>query len=167
MAPKIVFRTYQTESDLDPAMKLIDQDLSEPYSIYTYRFFVQQWPELCILAYDEDTQECIGVIICKLHPHRRGCMDTHFDSDKMQLNRGYIGMIAVDKSYRNHGIGRSLVVRALETMQKMGADEVILEAEANNQGALALYERLGFIREKRLFRYYLSGTDAYRLKLWL
>ncbi|KAJ2130587.1 n-terminal acetyltransferase c complex catalytic subunit mak3, partial [Coemansia sp. RSA 788] len=138
MAPKIVFRTYQTESDLDPAMKLIDQDLSEPYSIYTYRFFVQQWPELCILAYDEDTHECIGVIICKLHPHRRGCMDTHFDSGKMQLNRGYIGMIAVDKSYRNHGIGRSLVVRALETMQKMGADEVILEAETNNQGALAL-----------------------------
>ncbi|KAJ2423166.1 hypothetical protein GGF47_003338, partial [Coemansia sp. RSA 2524] len=119
-----------------------------PYSIYTYRFFVQQWPELCILAYDEDTHECIGVIICKLHPHRRGCMDTHFDSDKMQLNRGYIGMIAVDKSYRNHGIGRSLVVRALETMQKMGADEVILEAETNNQGALALKALVSVLLER-------------------
>ena len=34
-------------------------------------------------------------------------------------------------------------------------------------GALRLYERLGFVRDKRLARYYLSGTDAYRLRLLL
>lgn len=34
-----------------------------------------------------------------------------------------------------------------------------------NKGALALYGRLGFIRAKRLFRYYLNGVDAFRLKL--
>ena len=28
-----------------------------------------------------------------------------------------------------------------------------------------MYQSLGFIRDKRLSRYYLSGTDAYRLKL--
>lgn len=40
-----------------------------------------------------------------------------------------------------------------------------MEAEVTNKGALALYGRLGFIRAKRLFRYYLNGVDAYRLKL--
>lgn len=40
-----------------------------------------------------------------------------------------------------------------------------LEAEVTNKGALALYGRLGFIRAKRLFRYYLNGVDAFRLKL--
>lgn len=40
-----------------------------------------------------------------------------------------------------------------------------LEAEVTNKGALALYGRLGFIRSKRLFRYYLNGVDAFRLKL--
>jgi ribosomal protein S18 acetylase RimI-like enzyme len=45
--------------------------------------------------------------------------------------------------------------------------QVVLEAEATNAGALALYERLGFVRDKRLHHYYLNGSDAYRLKLWL
>ncbi len=45
--------------------------------------------------------------------------------------------------------------------------QVVLEAEASNAGALRLYAGLGFIRDKRLARYYLSGTDAYRLKLLL
>lgn len=45
--------------------------------------------------------------------------------------------------------------------------KVTLEAEVTNKGALALYGRLGFIRAKRLFRYYLNGVDAFRLKLLL
>ena len=40
-----------------------------------------------------------------------------------------------------------------------------MEAEVTNLGALALYGNLGFIRAKRLHRYYLNGVDAYRLKL--
>jgi peptide alpha-N-acetyltransferase len=41
----------------------------------------------------------------------------------------------------------------------------VLEAETTNEGALRLYQSLGFIRDKALSRYYLSGRDAYRLKL--
>lgn len=36
-----------------------------------------------------------------------------------------------------------------------------------NTGALRLYEKLGFLCDKRLYRYYLNGNDALRLKLWL
>jgi ribosomal protein S18 acetylase RimI-like enzyme len=46
------------------------------------------------------------------------------------------------------------------------ADEIVLETECHNRGALHLYEQLGFVRDKRLYRYYLNGVDAYRLKLW-
>ncbi|GJV29505.1 acyl-CoA N-acyltransferase [Tanacetum coccineum] len=42
---------------------------------------------------------------------------------------------------------------------------VTLEAEITIKGALALYGQLGFIRAKRLFRYYLNVADAFRLKL--
>ncbi len=31
-------------------MELIDKDLSEPYSIFTYRYFLRQWPQLCYMA---------------------------------------------------------------------------------------------------------------------
>jgi N-alpha-acetyltransferase 30 len=44
---------------------------------------------------------------------------------------------------------------------------VTLEAEVPYKGALALYGHLGFIRAKRLYRYYLNGGDAFRLKLLL
>lgn len=42
----------------------------------------------------------------------------------------------------------------------------MLETEYTNQGAIALYQQMGFIKDKRLFRYYLNGVDAFRLKLF-
>lgn len=29
---------------------LIEKDLSEPYSIFTYRYFINNWPKLCIMV---------------------------------------------------------------------------------------------------------------------
>lgn len=80
--------------------------------------------------------------------------------------QGYIAMLAVDRSQRERGIGTTLVHRAVEAMAET-CHEVTLEAEAVNAGALRLYENLGFVRYKRLMRYYLNGGDAFRLKLWL
>ncbi len=40
-----------------------------------------------------------------------------------------------------------------------------METEYDNHAALSLYESLGFIREKRLYRFYLNGKDAFRLIL--
>jgi ribosomal protein S18 acetylase RimI-like enzyme len=45
------------------------------------------------------------------------------------------------------------------------ADEIVLETEADNAAALAFYAKMGFVREKRLHRFYLNGKDAYRLRL--
>ncbi|XP_059770287.1 N-alpha-acetyltransferase 30 isoform X2 [Balaenoptera ricei] len=84
---------YESELQMPDIMRLITKDLSEPYSIYTYRYFIHNWPQLCFL--------------------------------------------------------------------------VVLETEITNKSALKLYENLGFVRDKRLFRYYLNGVDALRLKLWL
>ena len=56
---------------------------------------------------------------------------------------------------------------AIEAMKKKNCEEVSLETELVNTKALSLYENLGFIREKRLQKYYLNGGDAFRLKLWL
>lgn len=43
--------------------------------------------------------------------------------------------------------------------------QIVLETEFDNNAALSLYESLGFIREKRLYRFYLNGKDAFRLVL--
>ncbi|KAI9323094.1 putative acyltransfersase [Dichotomocladium elegans] len=142
---------YSSELQLPSAIQLIENDLSEPYSIYTYRYFIHNWPSLCFLAMDG--QRCVGVIICKLDQHR-------------ERKRGYIAMLAVAKEYRKRAIGTTLVQMAIRAMKEQDADEVVLETEYTNLGALALYQRLGFIKDKRLYRYYLNGVDAFRLKLF-
>lgn len=48
--------------------------------------------------------------------------------------------------------GRALARMAIEEMVVGEAEEVVLEAEVTNTGALALYRSLGFIRDKHLHR---------------
>jgi N-alpha-acetyltransferase 30 len=86
---------------------------------------------------------------------------------KNGANRGYIAMLAVRDDARGAGLGKRLVRAAVRAMAEQRCDEVVLEAEVTNAAALRLYEQLGFIRDKRLERYYLNGVDAYRLKLRL
>ncbi|KAI1237490.1 N-alpha-acetyltransferase 30, partial [Lamprotornis superbus] len=152
---------YESELQMPDIMRLITKDLSEPYSIYTYRYFIHNWPQLCFLDADVSLttamvgEECVGAIVCKLDMHKK------------MFRRGYIAMLAVDSKYRRKGIGTNLVKKAIYAMVEGDCDEVVLETEITNKSALKLYENLGFVRDKRLFRYYLNGVDALRLKLWL
>ena len=38
--------------------------------------------------------------------------------------------------------------------------QVVLETETDNESSLALYGALGFLREKRIQRFYSNGKDA-------
>ena len=154
---QISFVNYKSEEQMQDIMSLIQKDLSEPYSIYTYRYFIHNWPDLCFLAIvkQESGDKCVGAVVCKLDLHKK------------ISTRGYIAMLAVDEAYRKQKIGSRLVLKSMEAMVREGADEIVLETEISNKPALRLYENLGFVRDKRLFRYYLNGVDALRLKLWL
>ncbi|XP_062151735.1 N-alpha-acetyltransferase MAK3 [Alnus glutinosa] len=149
-ASEIEYASYGGEHHLPLIMSLVDQELSEPYSIFTYRYFVYLWPQLSFLAFHKG--KCVGTVVCKMGQHRN-------------TFRGYIAMLVVIKPYRGRGIATELVSRSIKVMMESGCEEVTLEAEVTNKGALALYGRLGFIRAKRLFHYYLNGVDAFRLKL--
>ena len=163
---ELVHTQYAGEHELADIMELIDCTLSEPYSIFTYRYFINTWPTLCILtrsypvpgeeacAGEEPTGKLIGVIISKADVHR--CS---------KVKRGYLAMLVVDKAYRKLKIGTKLAIMTVEEMQRLKCIEAVLETEITNKGAMRLYERLGFIRQKRLPKYYLNGNDAFRLKL--
>lgn len=149
----IAVEPYRDEGQLPLIQPLIDHVLSEPYSIFTYRYFLTQWPHLCYLAMVDS--QCVGVIVCKQEPSKRG------------IDTGYIAMLAVRDDYRNKGLGSTLVSTAIQAMLQRGCEQVTLEAEVTNKAALTLYDNLGFIRDKRLEKYYLNGNDAFRLKLSL
>lgn len=148
----VTFVGYRDESCMAGIVELIEKDLSEPYSIFTYRYFINNWPQLCFLA-NGQSGRCLGAIVCKLDMHR-----------SRNTYRGYIAMLAVEKGLRGKGIGSTLVRLCLDRMREMGADECVLETEENNKAALGLYKNMGFVKEKRLHKYYLNGNDAFRLK---
>ncbi|EQC41871.1 hypothetical protein SDRG_00727 [Saprolegnia diclina VS20] len=148
----VEYAQYGTEAELPEIMSLFEKDLSEPYSVYTYRYFLYSWPELCILARAEGV--IVGAIVCRLE-------------DTQGVLKGYIAMLAVEKSFRKHGIGSALVQKAIDQMMRMHCDEVVLETEITNVAAIRLYQNLGFVKDERLLKYYLNGVDAFRLKLWM
>ncbi|USP80073.1 N-alpha-acetyltransferase 30 [Curvularia clavata] len=150
----IQYESSKEEQYLPAIRQLISKDLSEPYSIYVYRYFLYQWGDLCYMAISP-TNALIGVITCKLEPHRSGTY------------RGYVAMLATQQEYRGRGIATKLVRLAVDAMAARNADEIVLETEVSNTASLKLYERLGFIRSKRLHRYYLNGNAAFRLILYL
>mmetsp|Transcript_7783 Transcript_7783/g.14168 ORF Transcript_7783/g.14168 Transcript_7783/m.14168 type:complete len:186 (+) Transcript_7783:44-601(+) len=160
----IEFIDYHDESQIDAVMSLVGRDLSEPYSIFTYRFFLHRFPELCILAVSKDhPTEPIACVVGKIDLE-----DLYVNGNVHNIKSGYIGMLAVDQRYRRLGIGSSLVKRVIMRMKEHGCSSVTLETEVSNKAAQRLYqEAFGFIREELLVRYYLNWGDAYRLRLWL
>ena len=46
----IKYVNYESETQMKDIMSLITKDLSEPYSIYTYRYFIHNWPKLSFLV---------------------------------------------------------------------------------------------------------------------
>ncbi|RWW09890.1 hypothetical protein BHE74_00031827 [Ensete ventricosum] len=91
---EIEYVSYGGEHHLPLIMGLVDDELSEPYSIFTYRYFVYLWPNLTFLAFHKE--KCVGTVVCKMGDHRN-------------TFRGYIAMLVVIKSYRGRGIGKSTV----------------------------------------------------------
>ena len=94
----IEYMQYAGERQLQGIIDLISVDLSEPYSVFTYRYFINNWPNLCYLAVVPAKAEAdaegpareervVGCIVCKQDAHRT----TH-------AMRGYIAMLAVRTS---------------------------------------------------------------------
>jgi peptide alpha-N-acetyltransferase len=132
------------------------------FSVFTYRYFLQRFPHLCLLAVPEDSDEPIGCVVGKVDD------EEFFVGGEMEkFPTGYVGMLAVTEAYRRQGIGKALVERILKRMKNMGCTSVTLETEVTNVTAQRLYQNIfGFIREELLVRYYLNWNDAYRLRLW-
>jgi peptide alpha-N-acetyltransferase len=46
----VQYESTQEEQHLPAIRQLISKDLSEPYSIYVYRYFLYQWGDLCYMV---------------------------------------------------------------------------------------------------------------------
>jgi hypothetical protein len=65
---------------------------------------------------------------------------------------GSVQNVGVTPRHRNRHLGTSLLFRALAGFQGAGLSRVRLEVTANNDGAVRLYRRLGFVTVKTVFK---------------
>ena len=78
---------------------------------------------------------------------------------------GDIQTIAVVDRARRRGLGRTLVPALVNEARRRRAAEIFLEVRADNPGARALYEALGFTQIAVRPRYYRGGIDAVIMRL--
>lgn len=148
--PGISLRVYNGEEDLPDVIRLIETELrcvnsdalrlanttSEPYNIYTYRYFLHQWyvqrrccgvrltlfrPQLSYLVRErmqlpeiDRMQACAGAPAAD-EPRTVGViigkLERHMRGSR--LWRGYIAMLSVDPGWRGHGIGAHMQTSSL------------------------------------------------------
>lgn len=70
---RVEYVQYTTELQMPDIMRLMKADLSEPYSVYTYRYFIHNWPHLCLLVIISNTGFillvsifCVCVCVCNV-----------------------------------------------------------------------------------------------------
>lgn len=61
---------------------------------------------------------------------------------------------------RRQGVGQALMTAAIGMARGAGANEMFLEVDVDNAGAVALYERLGFARAGLRKAYYDRGPNG-------
>jgi ribosomal protein S18 acetylase RimI-like enzyme len=73
--------------------------------------------------------------------------------------QAYIFLVAVDPEHQRQAIGTYLLSKAQEQTQQWGLSELTLQVYPDNQSALKLYEKLGFVVKSQLLAWTLEPKD--------
>lgn len=114
-----------------------------------FRYHIQKNKNLLLVARNTDApQQLAGYILVLVHKRS-----------------ARIYSLATDPAFQKQGIGRELVATAIEMVLNLGLEKITLELRKNNQGALRLYESMGFIVNGIRADYYQPGEDAIMMSL--
>lgn len=103
--------------------------------------FLRRNPSTSIVA--EDEGKIVGAILCG-HDGRRGCF-YH---------------VCVDENYRRQGIGKAMVVRAMEELKKEQINKVSLIAFTRNDIGNAFWNTIGWTKREDLNYYDFTLNEA-------
>lgn len=80
------------------------------------------------------------------------------------LDESEVFTIAVDKDYKNMGIGTALLNHLIDTCKDKGITQIWLEVSTKNEPAINLYKKFGFkLMGVRKNYYQKIGEDAYNM----
>ena len=129
---------------------------------YTDIFFVdlyRRYPETFVVA--EEDGKIVGYIMCRIEMGL-----SNFGLSGMS-KKGHVVSVAVLPEHRRKGVGKALVLRALDGMRGYGAKQCYLEVRVTNQEAISLYKKLDFDVARTIHGYYADGEDAFVMSVKL
>ncbi len=129
-----------------------EDDLSDVYEIALRNLTERYTPELFLDIYRSWPRGFLVAVVSRIVGFIAGTKDEH---------AARILMLAVDKQYRNRGIGTSLLDRFIANCKSEGVVSVSLEVRTNNKIAVEFYQKRGFQIVSFLPDYYTNGDDAY------
>ncbi|MCX8180555.1 MAG: ribosomal protein S18-alanine N-acetyltransferase [Thermofilaceae archaeon] len=139
--------------DLEAVISINRENLPENYPAFFFKLHHENFPKAFLVA--EHKGKIVGYIMCRVETgklHTTGSIG----------RQGHIISIAVIPEMRRRGIGKNLMLKAMEALRhSYSVDEYYLEVRVNNTPAINLYTKLGFKPVKVLKGYYLDGEDAY------
>ncbi len=89
-----------------------------------------------------------------IHRLRLGRRTIGFAASRIGADEAEILSIAIDPRFRGRGLSPNLLLTHLGHLAGRGVRTIFLEVEENNEPALRLYERAGFVVVGRRERYY-------------
>ncbi len=99
--------------------------------------------DLWVVAWDGD--QIAGVVQNWIWPE---------ENERLGVKRGWLEHISVRRPWRRRGLARAITAASLVRLREVGMDEGILGVDSENaNGALELYEGLGFRQESRAAAY--------------
>lgn len=112
-------------ADIPDVMRIERQSFGMPWEESTFRALMRR-PSASLLTAESD-----GTVV--------GFSVLWFAADE-----GELGDLAVDPEYRGRGIGGTLLARSIDEARLRGSRSLYLEVRESNDGARALYEKVGF-----------------------
>ena len=94
-----------------------------------------------VLVAETDNEKLVGFLEASIRPFVEDC-----ETD----NVGYLEGWFVEKKYREHGIGATLVEAAEDWAREKGCEEMASDAEVGNELSLTAHQKLGYEETSRL-----------------
>jgi ribosomal-protein-alanine N-acetyltransferase len=126
----------------EPVYNLAKKNLPEYWSLQSIQDVLKYESNLFFVAKLKSTGQVVG-----------------FAGIMIIIDEAELLNIAVEKEYRNLGIGQQLLDCVLKTALRKGAGRMLLEVRQSNSAAIRLYEKNGFVTISQRKDYYSNPKE--------
>ena len=137
--------------DLEQVVRINRLCLPENYTDYFFVELHKRFPETFLVA--EENGKIVGYMMCRIEKGLSGFRGI--------IKKGHVVSIAVLPRHQHKGIGRALMMKAMENMGLYNTKLCFLEVRVSNKAAVRLYKNLGFRVARVIRSYYVDREDAY------